>query len=119
MEALASQTRLDVPEPLEVGSPVQAHKIRTAVDGSSLGAVLLLYSKLVSSPAIREAFSLPWEEVFGFGVAVIVEAPVLDASLAKAVCSPSQAPSLIRWGFFWPEGCLSLSLGGEGGILVL
>jgi hypothetical protein len=128
VEAPASQARLDVPEPLDVGSPFQAHKIKTAVDGSSLGAVSLSDSKLVSSLAIREAFFLPWEEDFlaspweevsRFGVAVIVEATMSEASLAKAVRSPSQAPSLaspakavrspsqapslIRRGFFGPR----------------
>jgi hypothetical protein len=68
LDAPASQARLDVPvsqarlvpEPLDVGSLVQAHKIGTDVDGSSLGAIVL--SKLDCSPAIQKAFSLPWEE---------------------------------------------------------
>jgi hypothetical protein len=96
-----------VPEPSDFGSLVQAHKIRYAVDGSSLEAVSLSESKLVSSLAIREAFSLPWEEDFPAspwevsrsGVVVTIEEPMSEVSLAKAVCSPSQAPSLIRWGF--------------------
>jgi hypothetical protein len=45
----------------------------------------------------------PWEEVSGSGVAVTVEALVSEASLAKAVCSPSHALSLIRRGFFGPR----------------
>jgi hypothetical protein len=36
-KAPASQARLDVLEPSDFGSPVQAHKIRSAIDGSSLG----------------------------------------------------------------------------------
>jgi hypothetical protein len=98
-EVPASQVCLDVLEPSDIGSPVQEHKIRTAIDGSSLGAVLLSDSKLVSSFSIQEAFSLPWEEVFlvspweevsGSGVAVAIEPLVSEASLAKAVRSPSQ-----------------------------
>jgi hypothetical protein len=84
--------------------------------------------KLVSSPAIREAFSLPWgedfpaspwEEVSRSGVAVIVEATVSEASLAKAVRSPFSGSKFDSSGVFWSEGCLSFSLEGEGGILVL
>jgi hypothetical protein len=52
LDVLVSQACL-MPEPLDVGSPVQAHKIGTDVDGSSLGAVVL--SKLDCSPA----YSLP------------------------------------------------------------
>jgi hypothetical protein len=63
-EAPPSQACLDVLEPSDIGSLIQVHKIGTAVDGSSLRAVLLSDSKLVSSPAIREPFSLPWEEDF-------------------------------------------------------
>jgi hypothetical protein len=86
-----------------VGSPVQAHKIKTAVDGSSLGAVSLSDSKLVSSPAIREAFSLPWEEDFPAspweevsrsGVAVIVEAKMSEA--AKRLLWPRLFVVLLR-----------------------
>jgi hypothetical protein len=41
VEAPASQARLDVPEPPNIGSPVHAYKIEIAINGSSLGAVLL------------------------------------------------------------------------------
>jgi hypothetical protein len=112
-----SQARL-VPKPSDVGSPVQEHKIGTDVDGSSLGAVVL--PKLDCSPAIREAFSLPWEEdlptspweeVSGSRVAATVEALVSEASLAKAVRSSSQAMSLIQRGFFGSRTVSPSSLG--------
>jgi hypothetical protein len=103
----ASQARLDGP----VGSPVQARRFETAVDGSTLMVVSLSDSKRDCSPAIREAFSLPWEEdlsaspweeVSGSGVAATVEAPVSETSLVKDVRPSSQAPSLIRREFFGP-----------------
>jgi hypothetical protein len=84
-----------------------------ACTAPSLGAVAV--SKLDCS----HAFSLPWEEVSGFGVVATVLAPMSEASLAKVVCSSSQAPSLIRRGFFWSEACLYFFLGGEGGVLIL
>jgi hypothetical protein len=117
LDVPVSQARL-VPEPLDVGSLVQAHKIGTDVDGSSLGAIVL--SKLDCSPAIQKAFSLPWEEdlltspweeVSGSGVAATVKASVLEASLAKAVRSSSQALSLIQWGFFGLRTVSPSSLG--------
>jgi hypothetical protein len=55
LDVPVSQARL-VPEPSDVGSPIQAYKIGTDVDGSSLGAATV--SKLDCS----SAFSLPWEE---------------------------------------------------------
>ena len=97
------------------------HKIRIAVDGSSMGAVLLSDSKLASNPAIQESFSLPWEEVSGSGVVDFVKALMLEISLAKTVCSPPQALSLICRGFFGPRivspspsGVMEASLSSKG-----
>ena len=86
----------NVPEPSYAGFLVQVLQIGDAVDGS----------KLVSNSASKEVFLFPWEEASGSRVANTVEAPVSEVIPAKASCCPFNALSLIRRGFFWPEGCL-------------
>jgi hypothetical protein len=120
----ASQARLDVPvsqvrlvpKPSDVGSPVQAYKIGTDADGSSLGAAAvskLDCSHAFSLPWEEDLPTSPWEEVSGSGVVATVVALVSEASLAKVVRSSSQAPSLIRRGFFGLRPVSSSSSGAK------